>query len=312
MNKIKKILLISIIILISSPKVYAEIRDSLLATVGNTAITKSDIYNEIKIILILNNLKFTEEQKIGLQKMAIKSTIKRTIKNNELKKRNITEYNKKDLNHELNKIATRINMDIETLKKICESNQLNFSLIENQIKTELMWNTLVFGMYNDKLSINIDEIDEKLKLLQNKKFYTEYLISEIVVESVTEDNLKTTVDSLINKIDNEGFEKVAIDLSISETALKGGDLGWLNENEISNEIKLKLSKTNINEITEPILIPEGIILFKVRDKRKIEKKIDLEKMKNQLVSIEKIKVLDMFSRSYFDSIKRSTPIKFFE
>jgi peptidyl-prolyl cis-trans isomerase SurA len=311
-NKIKKILLISIIILISSPNAYAEIKDSLLVTVGNAAITKSDIYNEIKIILILNNLKFTEEQKIGLQKMAIKSTIKRTIKNNELKKRNITQYNKKDLNHELNKIATRINMDIETLKKICESNQLNFSLIEDQIKTELMWNTLVFGMYSDKLSINIDEIDEKLKLLQNKKFYTEYLISEIVVESVAEENLKTTVDSLINKIDKEGFEKVAIDLSVSETALKGGDLGWLSENEISNEIKLKLSKTNINEITEPVLIPEGIILFKVRDKRKIEKKIDLEKMKNQLVSIEKIKVLDMFSRSYFDSIKRSTPIKFFE
>ena len=39
------------------PKVEEAIQDSLFATVGNKAITKSDVLNEIKIILILNNEK---------------------------------------------------------------------------------------------------------------------------------------------------------------------------------------------------------------------------------------------------------------
>ena len=312
MSKIKIIFFLIIISLFVSQKANTEIRDSLLATVGNAAITKSDIYDEIKIILILNNLRFTNEQKDKLQKMAIKSTIKRTIKKNELERRNITEYSKVDFNHELQKIVNRLNLDVEKLKDICESNKLNFKLIENQIKIELMWNRLVFEMYSDKLSVNVDEIEEQLKVLQNKTFYEEYLISEILIKPIPENEYKAEIDELFKRINTESFEKVAIDLSISDTAVKGGDLGWLSENEISNEIKLRLSKTDVNNLTEPLMIEQGIIIFKVRDKKKIEKKIDLEKLKNQVVNREKTKVLHMYSRSLYDSIRRSTPIKFFE
>lgn len=301
-----------IIFLIFPLKTNAEIRDSLLATVGNSAITKSDIYNEIKIILILNNLKFTNEQKVKLQKMAIKSTIKRVVKKNELTKRNITEYSNEDFNYELKKIVDRLNIDLGTLKNICKSNQLDFKLIEEQIKTELMWSRLVFGIYSDKLSINIDEIEEQLKILQYKTFYEEYLISEIVLKPIPEIEFNSKIEELISRINNESFEKVAVDLSISDTAVKGGDLGWLSENEISNEVKLKLAKTKINGLSEPLVIPQGIIIFKVRDKKKIEKKVDLENLKNQLVNREKSKMLEMYSRSLYDSIRRSTPIKFFE
>jgi len=38
-------------------------------------------------------------------------------------------------------------VDIETLKNICASNNLDFSIIENQIKTELHWNSLIFELY---------------------------------------------------------------------------------------------------------------------------------------------------------------------
>jgi len=301
-----------IIFLIFPLKTNSEIRDSLLATVNNSAITKSDIYNEIKIILILNNLKFTNEQKVRLQKMAIKSTIKRVVKKNELTKRNITEYSSVDFNYELKKIIDRLNIDLTTLKNICKSNQLDFKLIEEQIKIELMWSRLVFGIYSDKLSINIDEIEEQLKILQYKTFYEEYLISEIVLKPIPEIEFNSKIEELISKINNESFEKVAVDLSISDTAVKGGDLGWLSENEISNEVKLKLAKTKINGLSEPLVIPQGIIIFKVRDKKKIEKKVDLENLKNQLVNREKTKMLEMYSRSLYDSIRRSTPIKFFE
>ena len=89
-------------------------------------------------------------------------------------------------------------------------------------------------------------------------------------------------------------------------------MGWLSENEISNEINSKLSKTDVNNLTEPLVIDQGIIIFKVRDKKRIERKIDLEKLKNTIVNREKTKVLEMYSRSLYDSIRRSTTIKFFE
>ena len=53
------------------------------------------------------------------------------------------------------------------------------------------------------------------------------------------------------------------------------------------------------------------IFFKVRDKRIIEKEINLEELKNQLVELEKTKMLNMYSRSHYDNLKRLVSIKFF-
>ena len=61
-------------------KIETNIKDGLFATVGNRPITRSDIINEIKITLILNNLSYSEDKKKELQQMAVRSVLKRNIK----------------------------------------------------------------------------------------------------------------------------------------------------------------------------------------------------------------------------------------
>ena len=78
--KIKKIFFLILITLISIENVIAEINDSLFMTIGNEAIPQSDVVNEIKILLILNNESYSEEKREQLQKTAINSIIKRKIK----------------------------------------------------------------------------------------------------------------------------------------------------------------------------------------------------------------------------------------
>ena len=293
------------------PKVEDVIQDGLFVVVGNRAITKSDIVNEIKIILILNNMSYSADKREELQQMAIKSAVNRNIKEIEINKNNFLEFSQDDLNNELNRLASRINMDIDTLKKICLSNELDFSIIENQVKTELLWNSLMFYLYKNRISINLGEIDEQLKLYQNKKEFEEYLISEIVVKSVKKDKFESKVEEIRNKINIEGFESVAMNLSISQTASKGGDLGWVSENEIAKKFRSKIFNTPIGSISEPISLNEGILIFKVRDKRKIKKETNLEELKDQLVNSEKSKVLNMYALSHYDNLRRTTSIRFF-
>ena len=76
----KKIFFCFIISLILLTTGNTTIKDSIFATVGDKAITRSDIINEIKIILILNNQTYSEEIKEQLDRTAIQSIIKRTIK----------------------------------------------------------------------------------------------------------------------------------------------------------------------------------------------------------------------------------------
>ena len=279
MINIKKIFFLTLFLLINIEKVNAEIKDALFMTIGNKPITQSDIVNEIKIILILNNESYSDEKRDQLHELAVKSTIKRTIKNIELERHNYFQLNESDLQEELARLAGNLFLDINTLKNLCESNDLDFSIIEEQIKTDLYWNSLIFEMYKNNLNINQEEIEDRLKLTQNKNEIEEYLISEIVIKKVENVQLDLKIQELKNRIEIEGFDKVAKEVSISESALKGGDLGWINENIISEKIKSEIIKTAKGSLSSPIILDNGILIFKVRDKRKIQQNSSLEEIK---------------------------------
>ena len=312
MIKIKKIFFLVLFLIISIEKANTKITNSLFMTIGDKPITQSDIVDEIKIILILNNESYSNEKRNQLHELAIKSTIKRNIKKIELERNNYFKLSEDDLNKELAKLANNIYIDLDTLKNLCESNELDFSKIEDQVKTELYWNSLIFELYKHNLNINQSEIEDKLKLLQNKKKLNEYLISEIVIKNVESDKLDKRIRELKNRIEIEGFENVAKEISISESALKGGDLGWINENIISENIRSKLIETSIGNISSPIILPNGVLIFKLRDKRKIDNNISLEEIKNKLINAEKTKILNMHAISHYDKVLRSISIKYLQ
>ena len=86
MIKINKIIFVIFTFLFFTTKGNAEIKDSLFATVGNRAITASDVVNEVKLILILNNQSYSEENREQLHKIAISTIVKRNIKKIEINK----------------------------------------------------------------------------------------------------------------------------------------------------------------------------------------------------------------------------------
>ena len=281
-------------------------------TVGSIPITKSDIVNEIKIILILNNESYSDDKRDRLHEIAVRSTTKRNIKEIELARNNFFRFNNEDFNNELNKLATDIFVDLDTLKNICASNELDFSIIERQVQVELAWNGLIYEMYKSRLTINQEQIEEQLKILQSSKKVEEYLISEIIINSIEGDELESKIKEIKNRIEIEGFENVAKDISISESSIKGGDLGWINENIVSDQVKSVLISTPVGNLSNPIQLPDGVLFFKVRDRREIDSNLTLEEMKNRLVANEKTKILQMHSKSHYDKVRRSISVKFYQ
>ena len=311
MNNLKKITLLIIIFLFASSNLHGEIKDGLFATVGNKAITESDIVKEIKTILILSDQPYSIEKREVLQSVAVREAVKRNIKKIEIAKYNNISYNESDLSRELIFIAEKANADIETLKIKFSQNGINFSEVIENIKTELKWNSLIYQLYNKRLNINLDEVEEQLKNLSDKKNVNEYLISEIIIKPVSKDELNSEISKINEEIKNYGFEKVAMEKSISDSSINGGDLGWISENLISDEFRSKIINTKIGEISDPVLLPEGIVLFKVRDKKTSEKVVNLEDARRQIIDSEKKKILNMYSLSHYDTLRRTIAINYY-
>ena len=308
---LKKILIILIFLSITTVKAKTEINDSIFATVGNKVITRSDVVNEIKIVLISTGQTFTEEKLKILQTVAVKALIERNIKKLEISKYENLPFNQEDLYDEINKLAQSINVDIDTLQNTLISNGVRYETLTDSYKTELLWNTLIFELYKNNMTVNKEEVEEQLASVQNKEEILEYLISEIVIAHINKTDRDAEIEKIKSSIKKDGFENVAMKLSISESSLDGGNIGWISENSLPKSLKSAIEGIQIGEVSDAIVLQEGILFFKLRDKRKVENIIDLEIIKNQIIKREKLKILNMHSISHYDKLRRTITIKYY-
>ena len=255
-------------------------------------------------------MSFSEDKKEELKNSAVKSITERLLKQVELDRYNYTQYNKEDVDIEIENIAKNLNVDINTFKNYFKSANINISVLKKRIETELKWNGLIFDLYKNKVKINLEDINKKLKAIENKNVLDEYYLSEILIDVVEADQVDAKIQLIINEINNFGFEKTAIKYSKSKSSLSGGKLGWVKESAISERFKKTIMETEVGKVSKPLLMTEGIMFLKIEKIRQVKNTVNLEQAKNKLLSIAKEKKLNMFSMSHFSKIKKNTPIKY--
>ena len=67
--------------------------------------------------------------------------------------------------------------------------------------------------------------------------------------------------------------------SFSESAKIGGDIGWINENSLNNNIRKNISSLKVGEFTKPIILSNGILILKLINTKNSKNTIDI---KNEL------------------------------
>ena len=112
-------------------------------------------------------------------------------------------------------------------------------------------------------------------------------------------------------IENIGFKDTAVLHSISESSKLGGEIGWINQNQISKKIFLEIKDLEIGEFSKPIIASSGIIFLKVNDKKKIDAQIDKKKEMERLLSFERDRILNEYSIIYYKEIENKAYVEKF-
>ncbi len=274
--------------------------------IDNEIITNIDIINEEGYLGFLNP---------GLKKLSIdkqksiarNSLIKEIIKKKELKKYfNINEeYQFVDIiEKDLFKRKGFLNKSEFT--NFLKNNNLDYSLIREKLKLEALWNQLIFDKYSKSVKINENLLKNRIsKEIQNSKSKYQYNLSEILFENDLSIGFEKTFQKIKISIDSIGFENTANVYGISDSSKNGGQIGWINETQISSELRKKINSINIGEITKPIKIPNGYLILKLNDKKEIKEKLDIKKELKKLVNLEKTKQLNNFSIIFYKRLKQN-------
>ena len=310
-----RILIFFLIIILSLKNIsYASVQNKILVNVGNNQIiTSYELKNRIKTILILNNKELNQENVNKTKKEALNFLINFKIKKMEVLKYKIPS-NKKSVSDYIDGISSSYNTDKLGFKKIFLDNNIDYELFLDGIETEFAWQQLIIESYRDKIIVNEKEIDEELNIaIKNQKKSEEYNLAEIEIFLENNFDDKSKIKEIKNQITEVGFENTAIKYSKSLSALEGGNLGWVASQALSNVILDVVKNMKPGDVSEPIIKSETALFIKLLDKRKIEfSDINLNKMKNQIISQRKNELLNLFSNSYLSKVKNNTLIQYNE
>ena len=299
-------ILIFLCILISLPTKILALENKILFKINNNIITTVDVLNEIKYLKLLNkNFKNLEQDKI--YKIAKNSAIKDMIKENHLKKffKEI-ELDEVFVEKFILDYFSRYNFSsIEDLEKFLIENNLKLSFMEKKITLQLMWNELILKKFSQNIKINKNKIE---KQILEKKLQQEFLISEIVFNIKSKDELQNKFNEIREEIKNNSFSNAALIHSISDTSINGGKLGWIKESSLSSEIKNVIKDTKIGEITMPVSIPGAFIILYKEDKRESLVKLDIKKEMDKIIKKRTNEQLNQFSNIYYNKIKKNVNI----
>ena len=299
-------ILIFVCILISLPTKILALENKILFKINNNIITTVDVLNETKYLKLLNkNFKNLEQDKI--YKIAKNSAIKDMIKENHLKKffKEI-ELDEVFVEKFILDYFSRYNFSsIEDLEKFLIENNLKLSFMEKKITLQLMWNELILKKFSQNIKINKNKIE---KQILEKKLQQEFLISEIVFNIKSKDELQNKFNEIREEIKNNSFSNAALIHSISDTSINGGKLGWIKESSLSSEIKNVIKDTKIGEITMPVSIPGAFIILYKEDKRESLVKLDIKKEMDKIIKKRTNEQLNQFSNIYYNKIKKNVNI----
>ncbi len=258
--------------------------------------------------MVIANKEINQNSIDNLKRSSVENLINQKIKLIEISKYNI-EDDKLKLQNYLNSIS---NGNIKNLKGKFIQNNLDFNSFSEDINTQLKWQTLIYRIYSKKIEIDYNSIDRDInEIIEENLSIDEFNLSEIEVNRNNDISDNEIILDLKKLIIKQGFENVALENSISLSSNQKGNLGWINSKSLSEQIYNKVNNLNIGEISDPIIRSDSITILKLNNKRSVKNnQINIEELRDKLISQKKNYLFNLFSASHLSKLKNKTFIEY--
>jgi len=284
------------------------LENRILFKVNNEIITTIDILNESNYLKALNKNAQSLDEKTLIE-ISKNSIIREIIKKDTVDVELInTDIEEDLLNNALKNIYQNLNLNSnDEFAKFLNNYDLNLDYIKNKISIEILWNRLIVSKFRSKIFIDQNNVEQQLKEIQTAG--TKQLsLSEIYFTANNLEELNNKFNQIKNDIENSSFDKAALIHSKSNSASQNGDIGWINENSLNPNIRSILMDIKIGEFTQPITVPGGYLVLKLKEQRIVENKIDIDKERENLIRSLTNQQFNQFSNIYYKRIEKDSII----
>tara|TARA_B100000780_G_scaffold145047_1_gene101370 strand:- start:2492 stop:3415 length:924 start_codon:yes stop_codon:yes gene_type:complete len=271
--------------------------------INDHIITNIDIQKEMKYLTALNSqLKKLDKNQVKL--IAIDSIKNETIKKIELEKYPEIKAENPNTQNIINNLYKILNLNTkEELQSYLLKSNLSLDFIRTKINIENNWNLIIYTKYKSQVNIDMELINDEVKNLKSISKEKKLLLSEIFFFQDSSISIEEKSKKIIESINEIGFKNTANIYSSSDSAKLGGNIGWVEEKELSKIILIELNKIDVGQITRPIKLDNNFLILKIEDIKTESSSFNEKQLTNKILQNETDRQLKLFSRNYFNRVK---------
>jgi peptidyl-prolyl cis-trans isomerase SurA len=292
---------------------FADTRTERIAAVVNEdAVSWSDVAARMKLIMVSSRMPDSNEIKKKLRPQIVNILIDERIKLQEADRLGI-EISEQDIDQGFSTIAAKNKLSAQQFEEVLEREGVPTRTIRDQIRSQIAWGQVVQRRVRPKVRVTDTDIEAMRERFVANTGKMEYLVSEIflpVENPKQEDDVKQLAERLVQQLE-EGetpFESLAVQFSQSSAAANGGDLGWVQEGRLQDEVDGLLSRMGEGEFGDPVRSLSGYHIVLLRKKRMIsednipsEDDIGVQLGMEQLERLQRRYLLDLRASSFVEN-----------
>ncbi|MCB5943464.1 peptidylprolyl isomerase [Acidocella sp. KAb 2-4] len=245
---------------------------SIAAVVNGQVITSQDVYNRARLLAISTGMNPTPDVITRLSPQVTKQLIDQTLEQQEIAKRNVT-VSDDDVAQAVAHIEQGNNMPAGGLRQRLAAVGVPFSTLLAQIRTQLGWQQVLHQVLGPGLQPTPGDMNAEKAALKATIGSTQYHLAEIFIpvtgpdDEVTARNFTNTVIAQLRA--GAPFPVIAAQFSQDQTALSGGDLGYVQLSQLDAPVAATVSEMPVGAISNPIRVPGGYEVVQLLDKHEV-------------------------------------------
>ena len=244
----------------------------IVAVVNGDVISRADVDNRRRLFALSSGLPVTNDVLDRLTPQVTRQLVDERLRLQEAQRRRIVVQDKQ-VAAALTEIEQRNNMAAGGLARQLSSNGVALRTLIDQIRTQLAWTQLVRAQVAEGGPPSDADIQDQVTQLKAQIGKPEYRVAEIFVPVANpgqDTEARRFADTIIQQLRaGAPFPVVAAEFSQSQTALEGGDMGWVQGGQLDPSVQRVVGQMPNGAISNPIKVPGGYSIVTLRAKREI-------------------------------------------
>ncbi|MED5565924.1 MAG: peptidylprolyl isomerase, partial [Pseudomonadota bacterium] len=237
---------------ILTPAPEAREVEGIAAIVNDEVISLYDVDQRVELYFVSSGIVRSRETVERLREQALRELVDEKLQMQEARRVEIS-IEEEEIEREINRLSEGFSTSQISITEFLEERGIKERTLESQIEADLAWSQFIRRSFGGRIRVGDDEVDEQYRKVKRAIEQPRFLVSEILLNADTLTDQQRVarisqeiVAQLRNGVD---FSAVARQFSVSPTAARGGQLGWVTLEQLDPALGSVLTKMEPGQIS---------------------------------------------------------------